>query len=540
MGVADPELEVKNSSVSPERDVETGDVIMVEGPLTHGLDRRLTSRHIWMISIGSAIGEGLWLGSGGSLHSGGPASLWIGFWIAASIGWALNQSIGELAVLYPVPSAFPQWTRGLVDPAAAFMMGWTYWFSYMITIPNELAGLVTVLAYWDDSISPAVWISVFLVVLILINVFAVNVFAEAETVMSFLKFSWIIIVVVCSIVISAGGGPTHKSTGFHYWREKPFINGFKGFLSVMPNCIFALTGIELSGVVAAEARNPKASIPKSVQSIWLRLGFFYILGSFMVTITTNPNDPNLFGSGSSASPFVIAFKSAGLPGLAQMQNVIILISVLSSGNAAMYCSGRLLLGLAELDMAPKLFKKCDSQGRPWPGFILTTIIGGGLAYLNVDNKGSTVFGWFSNLTSLCALVVWGLIFLSSLRMRIAWKYNGRSLSELPWKSSSMPYAAYWGLFWCLILIVVEFYLAVWPLGAKSTARTFFANYVSVVLMIVVYIGAKIYYRGPLWIHRQNIDLDKKRFIYTEEHDLPEPDAYQEIWTMIKGKIKKDQ
>lgn len=156
----------------------------------------------------------------------------------------------------------------------------------------------------------------------------------------------------------------------------------------------------------------------------------------------------------------------------------------------------------------------DSWGRPWWGLVPTLIIGGGLAYLNVSNSGATVFDWFSNLTSLFTLFGWGMICLSHIRMRAAWKAQGRSLDELPWKTWTFPWAAYWGLFWCGLLIIVEFYLAVWPLGDKSSAKNFFANYLSVVAILALYIGAKIYYRGRRWNDLQKIDLDTSRRFYS--------------------------
>jgi amino acid transporter len=91
-----------------------------------------------MIALGSAIGMGMWLGSGQSLVNGGPASLFIGFLISSSIVWCVCQSIGEMAVMYPLPSAFVQWSTMFISPAAGFALGWGYWFSYWITIANEL------------------------------------------------------------------------------------------------------------------------------------------------------------------------------------------------------------------------------------------------------------------------------------------------------------------------------------------------------------------------------------------------------------------
>lgn len=123
-------------------DLETA-AIKAEGELLdHGADtelhRSLGTRHLTMIALGSAIGMGMWLGTGTSLVKGGPASLFIGFLISSSMVWAVSQSIGEMAVMYPVPSAFVQWSTIFISPAAGFALGWGYWFSYWITIANEL------------------------------------------------------------------------------------------------------------------------------------------------------------------------------------------------------------------------------------------------------------------------------------------------------------------------------------------------------------------------------------------------------------------
>lgn len=157
------------------------------------------------------------------------------------------------------------------------------------------------------------------------------------------------------IVVSAGGAPNHQAIGFRYWNEYPFTNGFKGFLSVLPTCIFAMSGSENAGLVAAETANPRKSVPKAVGSIWLRLALFYIMGSLMVTITVSPYDPNLFGgSGTNASPFVIAYRNANLDPLAHMMNAVIFISVLSTGSISGYAGSRTLMGLAQVGLAPRV------------------------------------------------------------------------------------------------------------------------------------------------------------------------------------------
>lgn len=466
--------------------------------------------------------------------------------------WSVSQSIGEMAILYPLPSAFVQWTNKFIDPAAGLALGWCYWFQWWITIANELAGLVTVLGFWEGSkaIPTAGWITIFLVVIVLVNICAVNYFAETEVVFAAIKFGWIFVIIITMIVISAGGAPKGEPIGFKYWDTTGgFTNGFKGFLDILPTCVFAMSGSEACGLVAAETANPKKAVPRAVSSIWVRLGLFYLVGSLMVTITVSPYDPNLFGgSGTNASPFVIAYKDSGLMPLAHIMNFIIFISVLSTGSIAGYAGARTLVGLSEINMAPKVsfdytaycwsffffclfpltdilpflqqLRRADKIGRPWWALVPTLLVGGGLAYLNVDQTGATVFTWFSNLTSLITLFGWGMICFSHIRMRHAWKVQGRSVDELPWKTWTFPIAAWWGLVWCCILVVVEFYLSVWPLGAEPSAKNFFANFVSMIAGVIIWLGARLYYylteKSGWWVKSLTIDLDAGRRFYSEE------------------------
>ncbi|KAL4930436.1 amino acid permease/ SLC12A domain-containing protein [Aspergillus undulatus] len=482
------------------------------------LQRMLSTRHLTMIALGSSIGMGLWLGSGVSLRNGGPAAIFIGYILAGTIIWSVSHAIGEMAVLYPLPSAFVQWSSIFISPALGFAVGWAYWFGAFITIANELQGIVTVLHFWTDEVPTAAWITIFWFVIVFINAWAVKFFGEVEVVSSTIKFGWIFVVIISLIVVSAGGAPNENAIGFRYWNSTPFTNGFKGFLSVMPTCIFAMSGSENAALVAAETQNLRKSVPRAVGSIWLRLSLFYALGSFAITITVSPYDLNLFGGAGSSSPFVVAYQNAGLTVLAHMMNVVIFISIISTGSISGFGGSRILMGLSHLHLAPKIFGRADKKGRPVAGLVITLLTGGGLSYLNVTASGSDVFSWFSNLTSLFTLFGWGSICLSHLRMRYAWKAQGRSAAELPWRTWTYPYASCWGLAWCVVLIIAEFYLSVWPLHMSPNAPDFFANYVSVVVIVVVYLVARVWHGGPWWVDAQGIDLDGPRRFYAPDDE----------------------
>ncbi|CAH0046889.1 unnamed protein product [Clonostachys solani] len=501
------------SKAEPGDAIEHGDTIAVETQSLSGqaaevqLHRTLRTRHLSMIGLGASIGLGLWLGSGQSLRTGGPAALLIGYCLAGSVVWSVSQSIGEMAILYPLPSAFVQWTSKFVDPAAAFALGWSYWFHAWITIANELQGVLTVLSFWQDSAPRVAILISFWALIFFINIWAVNVFAEVEFVAAVIKFGWIFVVLVSFIVISAGGAPNHVAVGFRYWNEAAFTNGFKGLLMILPTCIFAMASSENIGMVVAETRNPLKSTPPAVRAVWIRLSIFYIFGALAVTITVDPKDSRLFGgSGSTgASPFVIAYQNGQLMPLAHMMNAIIFISVISAGSIAAYAGSRTLF-----------MQKADSRGRPWFALVSTVFMGGALSFLNLNATGAEVFTWLSSLASLTTLFSWSMICLSHIRMRYAWKVQGRSPAELPWTNGSWPLSAYWGLGCCIILLVAEFYIAVWPLGKTPSAVGFFSRFVSAIAILVIYVAARCYYRGRRWVNVREVDLDNDRRFYHVE------------------------
>lgn len=62
------------------------------------------------------------------------------------------------------------------------------------------------------------WIVVFIVALLALNVLAVKVYGEAEFACALIKLCGIIGLLITALVIDLGGVPTHPRLGFHYWK----------------------------------------------------------------------------------------------------------------------------------------------------------------------------------------------------------------------------------------------------------------------------------------------------------------------------------
>ena len=59
-------------------------------------------------------------------------------------------------------------------------MGWDYALSWLTILPFELIAASITIKYWREDISMAVWVTVFLVVLSIIQIFGVRGYGEGE------------------------------------------------------------------------------------------------------------------------------------------------------------------------------------------------------------------------------------------------------------------------------------------------------------------------------------------------------------------------
>lgn len=288
----------------------------------------------------------------------------------------------------------------------------------------------------------------------------------AEFVLSMIKIVACTGFIILGIIIDCGGVPTdHRGyLGAEYWHHPGgFANGFKGFCSVFVTAAFAFSGTELTGLAAAEAANPTKQIPQATKQVFWRITFFYVVNLFILGLIVPYDNENLLnssGANTKYSPFVIAIELAGIKALPSIFNVVICLAVLSVANSATYASTRTLQALATQGMGPKLFAYVDKKGRPLPTIILQLIFGL-LAFINeAGDTGSTIFTWLLALSGLANFFVWGSICISHIRFRLAWKYNGHTVDELPYKALFGVLGSYFGALLCFLCLAAQFYVAI--------------------------------------------------------------------------------
>jgi len=218
------------------------------------------------------------------------------------------------------------------------------------------------------------------------------------------------------------------------------------------------------------------------------------------------------GSTSRHSPFVIAIQLAGIKVLPSIFNAVILISVLSVANSCTFGSTRTIQALAANGMGPKFLTIIDKKGRPISTIILQVLFGC-LAFINLAKNGGDIFNWLLSLSGLSILFIYGSISLAHIRFRAAWKANGHSLEELPFKAAF----GIWGSYVCLVInilaLIAQFYVALYPVGGPNLdPKNFFQSYLAGPFLLALYLGWKVYSwfvvpeHRPLWIAIKDIDL----------------------------------
>ncbi|KAF8474307.1 amino acid permease/ SLC12A domain-containing protein [Gautieria morchelliformis] len=456
----------------------------------HGLKRQLKNRHIAMIS--------------GSLKNGGPIGLLLGYIVMGTICYSVMISLGEMIAFLPIPGGHIKLGERFVNRAFSFTMGWNYWYNWTIILPTELSAAAILINFWNKSVNNAVWVTIFLIVVVVINMMGAGVYGECEFIFASIKVITIIGLIILGIVLDLGGGPNHDRLGFRYWKNPgPFVQfnniagakgQFLGWWAVMTQAAFSFIGTEIVAIAAGEAKNPRKNLPKAIKRVYIRILLFYIGGTLVIGLLVPSNDPglNLQSKNAAASPFVIAISRAGIKGLPSVINACLLTSAWSAASSDLFTSSRALYGLALSGNAPSFFTYTLKSGLPVAAVSFSASFGF-LAYMGIKTDSGKVFNWFANMTSVAGLMTWFSISLTYLRFYAGLKAQGIPRRTLPFASPLQPYAAWYSM---IATFVVCFFSGngVFFKGAWAT-DTFITNYLPLML--------KALYRPRTWTSLQD-------------------------------------
>lgn len=421
-----------------------------------GYNKKLTARQINMIAIGGSIGTGLFLGAGGRLEAAGP-SLVISYAVCGFFAFLILRALGELVLHRPTSGSFVSYAREFFGEKFAFVSGWFYWISWATTTIVDITAAALYMNFfgkyvsWISMVPQWSWALIALVLVLALNLVSVKVFGELEFWFAFIKVAALVAFLLIGMYFVIFGTPIEgRSVGFSLIGENGgfFPNGLLPMVLLMQGVIFAYASIELVGTAAGETKNPEKVMPRAINAVILRIVIFYVgsvtLLAMLLPYTAYKGDE---------SPFVTFFSSIGVDGVDTIMNFVVLTAALSSLNAGLYSTGRILRSMATAGSAPAFAQRMNRGGVPYGGILLTAafaLIGVFLNYVTPAAAFETVL----SVSAVCIVVTWGTIVLCQMRLR---KLSEQGHMTRPsFRMPGAPYTGYLTLVFLLLVLVMVF------------------------------------------------------------------------------------
>ncbi|MCP2338275.1 amino acid permease [Actinomadura rupiterrae] len=385
-------------------------------PEDEGYHKSLKPRHVQMIAMGGAIGVGLFLGTSQRLHNTGPA-LVLAYAAAGLAAFFVMRALGELVIYKPTAGSFVAYARDFIGDWAGYASGWMYWLNWAMTGVAEITAVGIYVHYWAPDFPQ--WLSalVALSALLAVNLVSVRMFGELEFWFAALKVLAILAFLVVGIVLVA----THAGVGPTYHAELPNLVNSGGFwpkglwavLLSLQGVIFAYAAIEMVGISAGEAQDPRKVMPRAINGVVARIALFYVGAVFLLVVVLpwvvyQPDQ----------SPFVTVFAYLGVPGIGGIMNLVVLTAALSSCNSGLYSTGRILRSLSQRGEAPAFTGRMSSRHVPYGGILFTSVVYFAGVVLNVFVPHKA-FEIATSIASLGVLTTWATLLYAQIRFRRA-------------------------------------------------------------------------------------------------------------------------
>ncbi len=416
------------------------------------LKRNLTQRQLTMLTIGGAIGVGLFLGSSLTIRLAGPGVI-LSYILSAVLAVIVAYSIAEMAVVHPVAGSFGVYAQTYLNEWSGFAVRATYAFVQIIAIGAEVTAVAIYCSMWFPSIPQWVWVFGVSICLIAINAMQVRNFAEFEYWFAFIKVVAIVAFILVGFGLIFGFGPI-RAVGFANLTAHGgfFPHGLRGVWLAMTLTLTSYMGVEIIGVTAGEAVQPEKTIPRAMRAVSLRLILFYVL-SIIVMLSMTPWDR--MGSGIIGSPFVLAFAAVGIPFAASIMNLVVITAALSSANTNLYLTTRTLFSLSRDGYVSETLGLLTRNGVPY--FALLASIGGMVAatLLAIFAPGRA-FLLLYGVAVAGMFFVWIIILLAHLAFRRSLGHARVAL--LPIRLPFSPYSQIGALIALVAITISTFYV----------------------------------------------------------------------------------
>lgn len=387
--------------------------VMNESGKPAELQRGLKNRHIQLIALGGAIGTGLFLGIAQTIRMAGPSVL-LGYALGGFIAFLIMRQLGEMVAEEPVSGSFSYFAYKYWGEFFGFLSGWNYWVLYVLVSMAELSAVGIYVHFWWPDIPTWVSAGAFFLLINAINLANVRLFGELEFWFALIKVVAIVAMILFGAWLLLSGTGGAQATLRNLWEPEGFFaHGCSGFVLSLAIIMFSFGGLELVGITAAEADDPQRSIPRAVNQVIYRILIFYI-GALAILLSLFPWSQLAEGG----SPFVLIFSALGSHVTANLLNIVVLTAALSVYNSGVYCTSRMLHGLAQQGNAPRRLARVDHRGVPVTAILFSAAATFLCVLLNYLLPGKA-FQLLMALVVASLVINWAMISLAHIKFRRA-------------------------------------------------------------------------------------------------------------------------
>ena len=420
------------------------------------LKRAMSTRHLVMLSLGGAIGTGLFLGSGEVIAQTGPVGAIISYFLGGIIAYMVMLCLGELAVHMPVSGSFGEYANKYIGPATGYMITWLYWLTWTATLGTEFTAAALLMQEWFPHVSMWIWTAIFAALIFILNISSTRMFAESEF--------WLALVKVVTVVgfILLGLLAIFGVVSYHGEPQAPLFSNLlaqgwfpKGLMPIFATMLivnFAFSGTELIGVAAGETTDPAHNVPKAINAAIWRLLIFFV-GTIVVICALLPyQQAGLNAAHVSNSPFVTVFSYMGIPYAEDIIRFVIITALLSAANSGLYAASRMMWALSIKRQLPAMFSKLTKHGTPITA-IIVTMFGAIPGLLSEQFAPETIFKNLLGVAAFTMVIVWTAICVCQFNFRRQWYKTGHTIADLRFAAPWFPLTPILGFVFCVITCI---------------------------------------------------------------------------------------
>jgi basic amino acid/polyamine antiporter, APA family len=330
------------------------------------LRRGVSSSLLFFFVIGDILGSGIYAMVG--LVAGRAGGLaWLSFALAVLFAVLTAFSYAELVTKYPKAAGASLYV------SKAFKSDF---FSFLVTFCLLAAGLSAIgsLAqvfggrYFQEflQVPSLIVAAVFVLMIALINFRGITESMRANLAMSLLELSGLLIIIGIGIAVLVNG-QADLSRPFQFSNtESPWT----AVLGGATLAFFAVIGFENAANLAEEAHNPTRAFPRALLGGILLAGLLYVAVSFIAAMVV----PIQTLAGSTG-PLLEVVKAGPLPLPGWLFSLIALVAVTNTALAAHIMVSRVMYGMANEGVLPRVFSLLHPERRtPWVSIVFATVV----------------------------------------------------------------------------------------------------------------------------------------------------------------------